>query len=89
MKGIKKVVIKDILKIQKPRIASRLLAPSIEYSLNRLLENLQKIYFLKGIINHYGNKAVSNIQNRQENAEKQTKKSLVLPISFIRKLLKP
>ena len=38
-------------------------APPTEYTSNELLEDLQRIYRLKAIINDYGNKAVRDIQN--------------------------
>ena len=37
--------------------------PPTECTSNALLEDLQRIYRLKAIINDYGNKAVKDIQN--------------------------
>ena len=44
----------------KPLVVS---APPTECTSNELLEDLQRIYRLKAIINEYGNKAVRDIQN--------------------------
>ena len=41
-----------------------------EYTSNELLEDLQRIYRLKAIINDYGNKAVRDIQNLQKTTKK-------------------
>ena len=46
-------------------------APPIEYTSNELLEDLQRIYRLKAIINDYGNKAVRDIQNLQKKMPKR------------------
>lgn len=49
-------------------------APPIEYTSNELLEDLERIYRLKAIINDYGNKAVRDIQNHQKNIKKARKR---------------
>ena len=46
-------------------------APPTDHTSNELLEDLQRIYRLKGIINDYGNKAVRDIQNLQKKGLKK------------------